>query len=356
MEIISIVGARPQFIKLAPMSRELRKVHDEFIVHTGQHYDYNMSEKLFKDLAIPSPNINLNIGSSSHGKQTGQMLAEIEKILLKEKPKLAIVFGDTNSTLAGALAAAKLHIPVMHIEAGLRSFNKEMPEEINRILTDHCADYLLAPTQTAADCLKNEGLGSKAFLSGDIMVDSVVFAASVAEEKSTICKDLKLKKGNYYLMTLHRPYNVDKEESLALILNQLGDVNSGIVFPVHPRTQNKMRNFGIKVPSNIKIIEPQGYLDFISLQKNAAKIITDSGGIQKEAYILGKPCITLRSETEWVETVENGWNKLVDIYTQDIATITKDFSPQGTPPKLFGQNVAVKMAAIINELFEQENY
>lgn len=350
MKILSIVGARPQFIKLAPLSKELRKKHTEIIVHTGQHYDYNMSGKLFEDLNIPQPDLNLEIGSSSHGEQTAAMLMEVEKVLLKEKPDAVIVFGDTNSTLAAALGAAKLSIPIVHIEAGLRSFNRGMPEEINRILTDHCSDYLFAPTKTAVNNLKDEKLSDYTYLTGDIMVDTLHRASSVADEKSNILNKLSLIPESFLLLTLHRPYNVDNQKALNIIVKGLSKIDDQIVFPVHPRTKKNFDNFDINVPANIIFTEPQGYIDFIQLQKNAKKIITDSGGIQKEAYILKKPCITLRSETEWVETVENGWNNLVDIYSNNIAEEICEFNPVVNPPNVFGENVAANMAKIINEI------
>ena len=303
MKIFSIVGARPQFIKLAPLSSRLAGLHDEVIVHTGQHYDYLMSEKIFIDLGIRKPDIHLEIGSGSHASQTGEMMVKLEAAMMEHKPDAVIVFGDTNSTLAGAVTAAKLNIPIIHIEAGLRSYNKNMPEEINRIATDHISEYLFVPTQTAASILKREGLEKNTFFTGDIMVDTMENNIKIALQKSTIISDLKLGDSEYNLLTLHRNYNVDNTAILENLLNQLGTLDEKIIFPVHPRTK-KMLGTTYEVPENIHLTAPQGYLDFITLEHSAKRIITDSGGIQKEAYILRKPCITLRTETEWVETVE----------------------------------------------------
>ena len=347
LKFISIVGARPQFIKLGPFSRELRKHHKEVIVHTGQHYDKQMSELLFRDLEIPAPDHNLNVGSEKQGKQTGLMLMKIEEVLEKEKPDFTVVFGDTNSTLAGSLAAAKLHIPSIHIEAGLRSYNKQMPEEVNRIVSDHTSDHLFAPTLTAMGNLRKEGLEQKAYLTGDIMVDSVSENIKKAIELSSVDKQFDIDDA-FYLMTLHRPYNVDNHENLQTIFNKLGELDTKIIFPAHPRTLNVINQNNLHIPSNIKITGALGYLDFLKLEHLSSKIITDSGGIQKEAYILSRPCITLRSETEWTETVVNGWNILLDHNDSDFAYKLVNFNPGGFPPPVFGNNVAGNMISTIN--------
>jgi UDP-GlcNAc3NAcA epimerase len=347
MRIFSIVGARPQFIKLAPLSAALSGMHKEYIVHTGQHYDYAMSEKIFSDLGIRKPDIHLEVGSGSQALQTGRMMIGLETAMIEQKPDIVIVFGDTNSTLAGALAAAKLNIPIVHIEAGLRSYNKNMPEEINRIATDHISKYLFAPTPTAIEILKKEGLESRAYWTGDIMVDTIKSNLQIALRKSTIVSDLKLENKDYNLLTLHRNYNVDDTKILEHILNQLGQLGEKVIFPVHPRTRKMLGNQST-VPRNIELIEPQGYLDFIVLEYYSKRIITDSGGIQKEAYILQKPCITLRTETEWVETVQEGWNLLISPLDNEIISKISYFEPLKLQNNIFGINATDKMLALIN--------
>ncbi|MFU8859653.1 MAG: non-hydrolyzing UDP-N-acetylglucosamine 2-epimerase [Cyclonatronaceae bacterium] len=348
-KILSIVGARPQFVKLAPLSRRIREHFTEVIVHTGQHFDRQMSDAFFSDLNIPAPDYNLNIGSGSHGVQTGNMLMAIEEVLIKEKPALVVVFGDTNSTLAGALAAVKLHIPVVHIEAGLRSFNRSMPEEINRIATDHVSDYLFAPTPAAMANIEKEGLTARSTLTGDIMVDALLDNIGRARESSAILQNMKLEPESYSLLTLHRPYNVDDPVNLRAILTLLARTEERVVFPVHPRTRNIIRDHNIRIPENIITTEPVGYLDFLYLQSHSQRVITDSGGIQKEAYILRKPCLTLRPETEWVETVEAGWNRLIDYHRDDAAEQISHFIPPEDHLDLFGLDVAARMTGHFRE-------
>jgi UDP-N-acetylglucosamine 2-epimerase len=349
LKIFSIVGARPQFIKLAPLSSALAGLHEEVIVHTGQHYDYAMSEKIFEDLGIRKPDIHLEILPGSVTSQITQMMLMLDSAMIKSKPDLVIVFGDTNSTFAGAMVAAKLNVPIVHIEAGLRSYNKGMPEEINRVVTDHVSKYLFAPTQTAVDILMKEGLAENSFFTGDIMVDTVKNNLQIALSKSTITEDLHLANEEYNLLTLHRNYNVDDTKVLEQLLNQLGELPEKIIFPVHPRTR-KMLADTYSVPKNITVIDPQGYLDFIALENSAKRIITDSGGIQKEAYILKKPCITLRTETEWVETVDEKWNLLINPFEKNIALKIAGFKPPENQRDVFGKNVTQKMVKIINDI------
>lgn len=355
MKIVSIVGARPQFVKLAPFSAELRKYHQEIIIHTGQHYDVNMSDSFFQDLHIPAPDYHLEIGSDTHGTQTGKMLVKLEIVLIEERPELIVVFGDTNSTLAGALAAAKLNIPVIHIEAGLRSFNRKMPEEINRIVTDHIANYLFAPTNIAMKNLQNEGLESRSFLTGDIMVDSLQMALDKATNSTVILEKNNSKKSEYYLLTLHRPQNVDDYPYLKNLLTRLNILELPVLFPVHPRTlkvltQNEHKPL-TEIYSQIIFVPPVSYIDFVFLQKNALKILTDSGGIQKEAYILQIPCLTIRDETEWLETVESGWNVLINPHKEDFIDKIKQHRRQDHYQELYGSQVAQKMVKLINNGF-----
>ncbi|MFY4775098.1 non-hydrolyzing UDP-N-acetylglucosamine 2-epimerase [Metabacillus sp. RGM 3146] len=319
MKILTILGARPQFIKAAPVSREIRKQHTEVIVHTGQHYDQNMSDIFFEELNIPKPDYLLAVGSGSHGLQTGNMLIKIEEVIQKENPDYVLVYGDTNSTLAGALAAAKLHIPVVHIEAGLRSFNKKMPEEVNRILTDNVSEFLFCPTDTAVQNLKNENITKNVINVGDVMYDAVMYNTKLAKDSKVLEKHGLESKG-YHLVTLHRAENTDFPEKMNSIIEAFKQIDKTLVWPIHPRTKHKLEDYGINLKNvpNLKVIEPVGYLDMLSLESEAEKILTDSGGVQKEAYFLKIPCVTLREETEWVETVANKGNVLVGSDTEKI--------------------------------------
>jgi UDP-GlcNAc3NAcA epimerase len=310
-KIVSIIGARPQFIKAGPLSKELRKYYNEVLVHTGQHYDYGMSDIFFEELGLPEPDYNLGVGGGTHGKMTGEMLVAIEEVLLKEKPDMVLIYGDTNSTLAGSLAAVKLHIPVAHVEAGLRSYNRKMPEEINRILSDQISKWLFVPSKVAQDNLKKEGIHDGIYIVGDIMYDAVLTNSKKASENSKIREQLKIEKNGYYLSTIHRAENTDIKERLAIMLEIFSSVPKKVVLPLHPRTKNKIKDYGYVFPDNVIVVEPLGYLDMLELMQHSVAILTDSGGIQKEAYYLNVPCITLRDESEWVETAEVGWNFIV---------------------------------------------
>jgi UDP-N-acetylglucosamine 2-epimerase (non-hydrolysing) len=344
MKIVTVVGARPQFIKASSVSRAIeefnqsagREAIKEIMVHTGQHYDYKMSRVFFEELDLKEPDYHLSVGSGTHGWQTGEMLKRVEEVLIQEKPDIVLVYGDTNSTLAGALAASKLHIPIAHVEAGLRSFNKKMPEEINRVLTDHISQYLFCPTKTAVENLAREGIKEGVYLVGDVMCDVLLSNLERVKEKSKILETLGLRSRKYLLATIHRAENVDNPYNLKSIIEAFSSLEETIVFPVHPRTQKALSGLDICVNSNICVINPVGYLDMLNLEKNARLILTDSGGVQKEAYILGVPCLTLREETEWIETVEAGWNSLVGVGPDKIKESVKTFCPNGYRFHLFG--------------------
>ena len=351
MKIASIIGARPQFIKCAPLTKELRKNHQDLLIHTGQHYDYNMNKVFFDELGIPPPEYNLGIGSGSHGYQTGEMLKRIGEILDQVKPDLVIVYGDTNSTLAGALAAAKLHIKLAHVESGLRSFDKSMPEEINRVLTDHCSDWLFCPTRTAVSNLKNEGIIKGVHFTGDVMLDALN-SVKVIAERSKILGDLGLITKSYLLVTIHRASNTDNPDNLGSIsraLIQLGGLGKRIVFPVHPRTAKSLKSCGLydDLKEKVTVIEPLGYLDFLKLLNHSSMVLTDSGGIQKEAYMLRVPCVTLRENTEWVETVEDGWNVLAGVDPARIVRLAEAFKPSNEQRDVFGKEACKAIAGLI---------
>jgi UDP-N-acetylglucosamine 2-epimerase len=343
MKIVTIVGARPQFIKAATVSRVLRNRPDmrEILIHTGQHYDANMSEIFFRELDIPEPDINLGTGSGSHAVQTAAMLTGIEEALIRIKPDMTLVYGDTNSTMAGAIASVKLHVPVAHVEAGLRSFNRAMPEEINRIVTDSISDLLLAPTETAMSHLAHEGLREHSFFTGDVMYDSVLFYQSmITESKGKYL--LPGLPGRYYLATIHRAENTDHPDILSAILNALGKAPWPVVLPIHPRTR-KIIGEHMKLPGNIMIIDPVGYLQMLQLTMQAEKVLTDSGGLQKEAYFLGKPCITLRTETEWIETLHDGWNCIAGSDENKIMEALKLPFPSVSSKNAFGTGNAASL-------------
>lgn len=367
-KIITIVGARPQIIKSSAISRAVRGAFkgqiDEIIVHTGQHYDENMSKVFFDEMEIPQPNYNLNVGSGSHGAQTAKMLEGLEDIFLSEKPDGVIVYGDTNSTVAGALAAAKIHIPLIHIEAGLRSYNKAMPEEINRIASDHMSTLLFSPTHSGIDNLKKEGFSTKneglasadnpyVFHCGDIMYDNSLYFSTVSDEKSSILEELGLEPNGYILGTVHRDSNTDINENMESIFNAIYDIaelsGKKFVLPLHPRTKNKMEShlseelrMKLIESDKVLIVPPAGFLDIIALEKNASMLVTDSGGLQKEAFFFNKPCVILRPQTEWVEIVDNGNAILADANYDRIMNAYRTLSSKNdfTYPNFYGDGKA----------------
>lgn len=367
-KIITIVGARPQIIKSSAISRAVRGAFkgqiDEIIVHTGQHYDENMSKVFFDEMEIPQPNYNLNVGSGSHGAQTAKMLEGLEDIFLSEKPDGVIVYGDTNSTVAGALAAAKIHIPLIHIEAGLRSYNKAMPEEINRIASDHMSTLLFSPTHSGIDNLKKEGFSTKneglasadnpyVFHCGDIMYDNSLYFSTVSDEKSSILQELGLEPNGYILGTVHRDSNTDINENMESIFNAIYDIaelsGKKFVLPLHPRTKNKMEShlseelrMKLIESDKVLIVPPAGFLDIIALEKNASMLVTDSGGLQKEAFFFNKPCVILRPQTEWVEIVDNGNAILADANYDRIMNAYRTLSSKNdfTYPNFYGDGKA----------------
>jgi UDP-GlcNAc3NAcA epimerase len=357
MHLMTVVGARPQFIKLAPFSAEARRRgHRETIVHTGQHYDEGMSARFFEELAIPEPDVNLGVGSGSHAVQSARALEGVAREIEARRPEVVVVFGDTNSTLAGALAAAKLGVLSAHVEAGLRSFVRSMPEEVNRVVADHCCDLLLAPNETAMRNLAAEGLGGRAVLSGDIMVDALLMARERAPAAAEVLGRLQLAAGGtFMLLTLHRAANTDQRGRLATILEGL-EGGPTMVFPVHPRTRAALERHGLALPANVHAVEPLPYLETVALARDAAAVVTDSGGLQKEAYLLETPCITLRDETEWTETAELGWNVLVGADRERIRSALRHPPRGGSHPPVYGDGRAatVMLDAIEARLARKE--
>lgn len=343
MKIVTIVGARPQFIKIAAVSRKLRVRHQEILVHTGQHYDYQMSGAFFDGLELPQPDVNLEVGSGSHANQTGAMLKGIEDVLLAESPDCLLIYGDTNSTLAGALAASKLSIPVVHVEAGLRSFNRSMPEEINRVVADHLSDLLLCPSEAAIANLSLEGITRNVHLVGDVMLDAINWARPRSAGAGAALLDrLGLKEGQYLVATLHRSENTDDCARFTGILEAFNSLDEPVIFPVHPRAQKIIGEIGFRPRPGLHLIDPVGYLEMVALVGAARLVLTDSGGLQKEAYWLGVPCLTMRHETEWVETVEAGWNVLVGPDPETIAQTVRSFTPPHSRPALYGDGTAAE--------------
>lgn len=351
MKILTVVGARPQFIKAAPVSRVLRLRHQEFLLHTGQHYDDEMSELFFRQLQIPEPDGNLGVGSGLHGAQTSAMLAGIERLAIEFRPDLMLVYGDTNSTLAGSLAAAKLHVPVAHVEAGLRSYDRGMPEEVNRVLTDHVSDWCFCPTEAAVQNLARESIVRGVHLVGDVMYDAFLDHLPVARKRHTVLEELGVRGSGYVLATVHRAENTDDPARLRAILEGLAAAGRPVVFPVHPRTRAELERMGWTAADTIRLIKPVGYLEMLVLESAAEVIVTDSGGVQKEAYLSGVPCVTVRDRTEWTETVDAGWNRLVGTDAATIADAIRTFRPTTRRPPIFGDgHGAEKIGAILDRL------
>ncbi|HEX5480657.1 MAG TPA: UDP-N-acetylglucosamine 2-epimerase (non-hydrolyzing) [Dehalococcoidia bacterium] len=349
MKLLTVVGARPQFIKAAAFSRTVRERHTEILVHTGQHYDPSMSDVFFEELGLPRPDHHLGVGSGPHGRQTAQMLERLEDVIRAESPDAVVIYGDTNSTLAGALAAAKLDLPLAHVEAGLRSHVRAMPEEVNRIVADSVSTHLFAPTQTAVDNLLREGHAlerggarGRIYFTGDIMYDALLQQAPVAMERSHILERLALKPGAYAVATVHRAANTDDTRRLESVIDALMTLGEPVILPLHPRTGAALAHTDIEVEAPVRIIDPIGYLDMLALQQHARIVLTDSGGLQKEAFLLGVPCVTLRDETEWVETLDGGWNVLAGADSERILAAARRPRPPGAPPHVFGDGHAAE--------------
>ncbi len=354
MRVLSVVGARPQFIKAAPVSRALRECHEEVLVHTGQHYDASMSDCFFRELAIPEPDVNLGVGSGSHGEQTGAMLALLERVILERAPDVVLVYGDTNTTLAGALAAAKLCVPVAHVEAGLRSFDRSMPEEVNRVVVDHVSDVLLCPTATAVENLAAEGVRDGVELVGDVMLDTARFFAE-GWPVEPVLEAFGVAPGAFYLATVHRAANTDSAGRLTAIVDAFAALDRPVVWPVHPRTAKMLTAYRLDeraaAAGNIRPVDPLGYRETIGLLRSAAVLLTDSGGMQKEAYFFEVPCVTLRDDTEWVETVASGWNVLVGADAARIAAAVSAARAPAEHPAFYGDGHAAAKVVFALEAF-----
>jgi UDP-N-acetylglucosamine 2-epimerase len=350
MRILSVVGARPEFIQAMPVSQAIRAHHQEIFVHTGQHYDYRMSQSFFDELDIPVPDYNLGAGSASQAQQTSEIMISLERVMLQEKPDFVLMRGDTNSSLAAALVASKLHVPFAHIEAGERSFNRNMPEEINRLVADRLADLHFCVSRLAEKNLADEGAKESVHWVGDVMLDALLYTLPLAREKSTILEQLKLELQNYSIVTIHRAANTDDPKRLEQIVSALNQVSETVILPAHPRTKKALSNTNVGIEENVHIIEPVGYLDMLVLEENARLIATDSGGVQREAYYLKVPCLTLRDETEWVATAESGWNKLIGADQKLILENWFDFVPPSDHPPIYGDGTAAqRIVEIVNK-------
>ena len=350
MRILSVVGARPEFIQAMPVSRILRAKHEEILVHTGQHYDYQMSQTFFDELDIPVPDYNLGIGSASQARQTAEIMVRLEEVMIEEKPDFVLMRGDTNSSLASALVASKLYVPFAHIEAGERSFYLRMPEEINRIVADRLANMHFCVSQNAVEHLSNEGIRDSVHLVGDVMLDALLFAKPIAKTRSKILEQLRIEPQNYALVTIHRPANTERADRLKQIAEALNQVSETVIFPAHPRTQKAISDMKINFLEHVRIIAPVGYFDMLTLEENARVIATDSGGVQREAYYLKIPCLTLRDETEWIATIETGWNRLVGVNQDLILESWLNFAPPAEHPAIYGDGQAAKQIGEIIDM------
>ncbi len=352
MRIVSVVGARPQFVKAAVLSRALRKRHNEALVHTGQHYDDLMSDVFFRELGLPAPDVNLGVGSASQAIQTARMIEALEPVLREQAPDLVLVYGDTNSTLAGALTAAKLGLPLAHVEAGFRSYDRSMPEEINRVLTDHVSRYLFCVTPASVECLRREGIERGVYQVGDLMYDSLLTAlprAKSIEAESLAANGVEA--SGYYLATVHRPANTDDAIALESICEALGRLNEPVVLPLHPRTKAALTEAAIEVAANVRVVEPVGYFEMLALERNAKAVLSDSGGVRREAYFLGVPSVTLRDNSEWPETLDTGWDVLAGTNPDRIVEAAQRARPETPRPPIFGDG---RTAARIVEVLERD--
>jgi UDP-N-acetylglucosamine 2-epimerase len=341
MNVLSVVGARPQFVKAAMLSQVLRQRHREVLIHTGQHYDDLLSDVFFRDLGLPPPDLNLGVGSGSHGMQTARALEGLEAAMAEQQPDVVIVYGDTNSTLAGALAAAKLGLPVAHVEAGFRSYNRSMPEELNRVVTDHVSSYLFCATQACVACLQREGIEAGVHHVGDIMYDALLTSLPLAlGNQPAVLARHNVERDSYYLATVHRPASTDDPTTLVALFDAFGALDLPVVLPIHPRTREAMGDAGITAAANVRVVDPVGYFEMLALEQAARAVLSDSGGVRREAYFLSVPCVTLREDSEWPEVLETGWDVLAGADPERIVAAATRPRPAIPPPPVFGDGHA----------------